>query len=375
MTKDTSTSTQPMSSFDSAEEVLGLVNEQIDKIGALKPIQIRSLNSFNNLHGYLIEFPLYTTFPSLDVVSERFISRRVGCWVYLTVRYKTVPVLIKSDGSGAGTIDLAYLSILLVPLSVKAFKSGGTQAVYDYAEIIVNEYIRQYKLIPGRHHHDLRMLNNTAGGMLGVIHKFEIRPTVKFVDAKALYLNSGLMHLSANTVDFMPDETQLMTNSMSGSEIWQQVQAPLYRLVQAYDANCYGDADAAITLASSSIEGFLMVSERIIRVYHYGEDKDVVERKIRKKSLSELLKYAETEYGLNIDKTTQKTAYGRWHHRCYIKRNNYIHKQDSHVPTESRSAIASSAKLISHIATLLGARYPRYSKIAYFTKLITKPLN
>lgn len=132
----------------------------------------------------------------------------------------------------------------------------------------------------------------------------------------------------------------------------------MYRLVKAYDFNCYGDVDSAIVF-SSSIEGFFMSIELLIRVREQGQDYSAALNQVRRKGLAQLVSTAEQMYGLNRDTSSARTAYGKWHKQCYKQRNNVIHKQDFYTSHDSRSAIDSSANLILHIARLVRRKYSK----------------
>lgn len=377
MSKDISALVLPQTTFDGIKDVLGFVGEEFEKIKTLKPLKIKSLNSKTELKSYLVEFPLYTSFPDFVAIRETKLDR-AGCWVVCKTRFKNIEILPKAEGNSSQKVSLAYLVIAIFPYSSKALKSGETQAVYDYAEQVANDYIRQYKLLPDRHNHDLSLLNNTNSGMVSLVHEIAVKPELKSLNTEIMFLGNPMGNLSRNGIELLPDETELMygsLNTMTDEYIWRSIQTPIYRLIEAYDSNCYGKADSAISLAASSIEGFLMATQIVIRVHQYGEDEGVVANSVRNKSLSKLLKYAQREFGLDIDKTTERNIFGKWHHRCYVKRNEYIHKQANFKPGDSRLAIASSAKLISHITNLIAKKHRKYSKIAYYTNLITRQLN
>jgi len=376
MSKDINALVLPSSTFDGIEDVLNFIKEEFEQVKTLKPVNIESLNAVSELKGYLVEFPLYTSFPEFIAIRETKLAK-AGCWIVCKTRHKKVEILTKRDGGTAGEVSIAYLVVTIFPYSKKALKSGNIQAVYDYAEEIANDYIGQYKLLPDRHNHDLSLLNNTNSGIMSLVHEIALKPELKSLNAEIMLLGNPIDNLTRNNLDLFPDEVELMygsLNTMSDEYIWRNIQAPVYRLIEAYDSNCYGKADSAISLAASSIEGFLMATQIVIRVHQYGESEEAVANSVRNKSLSELLKYAQREFGLDIDKTTERNAYGKWHHRCYVKRNEYIHKQANFKPGDSRLAIASAANLISHITNLIAKKHKKYSKIAFYTKLITQPL-
>lgn len=377
MSKDTIALTMPMSTFEGKEDLLKFVTEKIETITKIVPDKIKPLSEIPIVQGYVVEFPLYTSFPEFIAVREtRF--EKSGGWIICKVRHREIDALPSLDGSSSITkIKMAYLAILIVPYNTNALKKGNPQTVYDYAEEVANDYISQYKLLPDRHNHDLKLRNNTNSGMISPVHKVSLKPDIDLISADAMFLGDRIGNISRNNVDLLPDELGLMLgslNTMNDEYIWRSIQAPIYRLIQAFDANCYGEADNAISLAASSIEGFLMATQIVIRVHQYGEDEETVSTSVRNKSLAELVTYAVNQYGLNNDKTSERTAYGKWHHRCYKKRNEYIHKQYNFKSNESRSAIASTANLVSHITTLIAKKHRNYSNIAFYTKLITKSL-
>lgn len=294
----------------------------------------------------------------MTITSERA-DLKDPSWTVLSVVHKDVP--IGSPGTNI-QVSIAYMCLLIVPIKSKAFKDGDTQTVYDIAEFIVNQYIKLYKLIPYVHHHDLTARNNTQSGLMAPVWKYEIAPAVRLVGGESLLLNMGPATLLTNQHPLTPQQQSLFLSGFTKDD-WSEFHSVLYRLIKAYDFNCYGDADSSIVFSSSSIEGFFMTVELLIRVREQGQDYETALRQVRNKSLAQLVTTAKSLYDLNTDTSSARSAYGKWHHRCYKQRNNIIHKQDLYSPSHSRPAIDASANLILHIARRVRCKYSKSTSI------------
>lgn len=331
------------------------VDHMVQLLKATPPVVLRPFESnFQNI-AYFVEYPLYTSLPDMTIIAERT-DLKDDCWTALSIISKEIP------RGYAVNPTVAYMCLLIVPVKANAFKQGDIQTVYDVAESIINQYIKLYKLIPYIHHHDLSERNNTRSGFVAPVLQYEISPEVRIVGGEALMLNGGFANLLLNQHELTPQQQEFFLSGFQKDD-WSEFHNALYRLVKAYDFNCYGDADSAIIFSSSAIEGFLMTMELMINVRELGRDYDSTLRRIKNKKLSELKSSASQLYGLNTDTSNQRTVYGQWHKRCYKHRNDIIHKQNLYSPIQSRPAIDASAKLILHIARRVRRKYSRSSHI------------
>lgn len=351
--KDTVSLLVDSTPFEDEASRTSAVNEMVNALRSAPNITLKPFTSYSQNIAYFIEYPLYTSFPEMMITAERT-DLKDHCWTALSVVNKEVTTGYTVNPT------VAYMCLLIVPIRAGAFKRGNIQVIYDTAEAIVNQYIKLYKLIPYIHHHDLSERNNTRSGLLAPVLQYEITPEVRLLDGEGLLLNMGPSNLLLNQHELTPQQLNLFLSGFHKDD-WSEFHNPLYRLVKAYDFNCYGDADSAIVFSSSAIEGFLMAMELVIQVREKGLDYDTALKRIKKKSLAKLISDAAKLYGLNTDTSSQRTAYGRWHKRCYKQRNNIIHKQDLYKPTQSRPAIDASAGLILHIARLVRRKYSRSS--------------
>ncbi len=324
------------------------------------------LSSFSHKAGYYVEYPLYTSFPEMTVTAER-----ADLWN----KPLTVFSVINKTFQGFSSIDikLSYACVLIVPTIDTTLDTNYAQTAYDTAEDIVNQYIKLYKLLPYVHHHDLSARNNTRSGYIAPIWKYNVHPSVELVDGQALMLNSGPANLLLNHRELNQAQLNLLLSGFNRSD-WSEYQDVIYRLIKAYDFNCYGDADSAIIFSSSAIEGFLMATEALIRINEEGLDRDTALRRVKNKSLSELKQSAVTLYGLNTEVTTNRSAYGKWHHRCYKQRNNVIHKQNLYSPLQSRPAIDATSNLILHISRSVRRKYSKSTDLMKIIEAITTGL-
>ncbi len=367
--KDTLSTLLPASPFDNREEQHSLVIEMVNQLKAVNPLKLQAISSFAEKYGYYVEFPLYTSFPSnISITSENY-EAETHTWVNMTVVERAIAPI--SSKPSRVQLPIAYLCILIIPIKDDAFNGGDTQLVYDFCEAIVNKYIKLYKLLPTFHHHDLIERNNTNSGMITPVLKYKVHPTIEFVSAEALYLNDGPVHIFSNSAPISEDSLQLLVSGFTRDD-WYEYQDVMRRLVRAYDFNCHGDADAAIIFSSSAIEGFFMVTELLIRVREQGESYDTALTAVKRKNLASLVPTATALYGLNADKSSQRTIYGKWHGRCYKKRNDIIHRQGLYKPTDSRPAIDASSALILHISQLVKRTYPHSASVMDLVGLIAK---
>lgn len=369
--KDTVSLIIDPSPFLTEEERLELVSEMVTQLVTAPAVKLKPISGFDSKCGFYVEFPLYTSFPSNVVFTSENSETKDHAWVNVTVKERQLESILGSRLSPE--VKVAYICILVVPVKDDAFSRGDTQKVYDFCQRITNNYLKLYKLLPYFHHHDLTERNNTNSGFIAPVRKFKVYPEVESLTMEGLMLNAGYTTLIKNSQAIVPKQADLLISGFNRDD-WYEYQDVMYRLVRAYDFNCYGDADAAIIFSSSAIEGFLMVTELLIRVKEHGEDYDLVLDQVKRKSLAQLTTSAFSLYKLNTDISSQRTVYGKWHLKCYKIRNDIIHRQGLYTPGVSRPAIDASANLMLYITNAVKRKFSKSSDLMNLVAWVARGL-
>lgn len=363
--------------FDEESQKEAFIKDQLDFCKQIDYVDQILINS-EDAKLVFCEIPLYTSHPEAIYVSTRHPINDLNEPIIVIFSIKAKPLsMIGSPDEPKPDICMSNACVTVIyPKGIK--DSIDPSDHYDYAQDITNQYILSYKLIPGRHHHDLRLKNITNSGPLGIvdIYGFEYGKPLALVGSQGLLLNSGFVNYISNQMPLNEYESAVLAkNAQNDNDAWEILRAPLYKVISSFDFNCYGDADIAITIASSGTEGFIMMTQVAIRVVVDKEAFNDVYNEIKTNSLRDLSEYLKNRVGLNTDNSSRRTAYGKWYIDCYTKRNSYLHRQEGFGPPVSRPAIDSSLNLIRSISRRVASRYRNTDELTrYIDDLMTSLL-
>ncbi len=340
-----------------------VLNDQIS--GTLRTVRQMGLKEFKPKKALTFVIPLdaYMAFPdtyhSVIVNSD---DTGTSCNGFDAVSIVSFTLNMRS-----GTVDVPIkLSAAISTIADEGIQGDALQDIeklhlyYEAASNNTNAVIDAYKLVPGRHNHNLQgvTLLSNPGHINSILYDIESK---NILDKQLIMFHE---HPIVDAWNAQPmDEKQMKNFANIHTTLRAGNSMPVWlasKVNDAVDARCLGKNDEGVVLADSYTERTMRFLLFQLLVSNGTKISDARKRVQNHTKIDDLVNDLASALGMASNELRNRVKYSAWKTSCRNRRNNLNHElmPTTISPTQSFHALDKSLQMIKKICEEINRKYP-----------------